>query len=42
LARRFGSLTMHPLMGGIPPEIAAESLDLFERRVLPTLRGQAA
>jgi alkanesulfonate monooxygenase SsuD/methylene tetrahydromethanopterin reductase-like flavin-dependent oxidoreductase (luciferase family) len=39
LARRFGSLTMHPLMGGISPDIAAESLDLFERRVLPVLRG---
>lgn len=39
LAKRFGSLTLHPLMGGIPPEIAAESLTLFESDVLPVLRG---
>lgn len=39
LARRFGSLTMHPLMGGIPPELAQESLELFEREVLPVIRG---
>jgi len=39
LARHFGSLTMHPLMGGIPPEIAAESLGLLESKVLPVLRG---
>jgi UV DNA damage repair endonuclease len=39
LAKRFGSLTLHPLMGGIPPEIAAESLSLFESDVLPVLRG---
>lgn len=38
LGRRFGSLTMHPLMGGIPPEIAAESLSLLESDVLPVLK----
>lgn len=38
LANRFGSLTMHPLMGGIPPELAQESLDLFEREVLPRIK----
>jgi len=41
LARRFGSLTMHPLMGGIPPELAEESLGLFESDVLPRLKSAA-
>lgn len=34
----FGSLVLHPLMGGIAPELAWESLELFERKVLPRLR----
>ena len=38
LAKKFGMLTMHPLMGGIPPELAQESLDRLERDVLPILR----
>lgn len=38
LARKFGSLTMHPLMGGIPPELAQESLDLLASEVLPVLK----
>lgn len=38
LYAEFGALILHPLMGGIPPELAAESLDLFERKVLPQLR----
>jgi hypothetical protein len=28
-------------MGGIPPDVAWESLELFERKVLPRLRGAA-
>ena len=39
LAQKFGSLTMHPLMGGLPPEMAQESLDLFEREVLPRVKS---
>lgn len=39
LARTFGSLTLHPLMGGIPPELAQESLDLFASEVLPILKS---
>ncbi|NUP33215.1 MAG: LLM class flavin-dependent oxidoreductase [Streptomycetaceae bacterium] len=31
------ALGFHPLMGGIPPELAWESLRLFEREVLPHL-----
>ncbi len=34
---RTGILVMHPLMGGISPDLAAESLDLFEHQVLPRL-----
>lgn len=37
LAHRTGSLTLHPLMGGIPPDRAWESLRLFESDVLPHL-----
>lgn len=37
----FGTLVLHPLMGGIPPDVAWESLELFERKVLPRLRGAA-
>jgi alkanesulfonate monooxygenase SsuD/methylene tetrahydromethanopterin reductase-like flavin-dependent oxidoreductase (luciferase family) len=32
-----GSLTLHPLMGGIPPDLAWSSLELVESRVLPNL-----
>jgi alkanesulfonate monooxygenase SsuD/methylene tetrahydromethanopterin reductase-like flavin-dependent oxidoreductase (luciferase family) len=32
---------LYPLCGGIPPEIAWESLESFERDVLPTLRPAA-
>lgn len=42
LARKFGSLTMHPLMGGIPASLAEESLDLFAAEVLPVLKPRAA
>jgi alkanesulfonate monooxygenase SsuD/methylene tetrahydromethanopterin reductase-like flavin-dependent oxidoreductase (luciferase family) len=31
------SLTVHPMMGGIPPEVAWESLRLLEREVIPAL-----
>jgi len=33
----FGFAALHPLMGGIPPEVAWESLHLFEHEVLPNL-----
>jgi len=35
---RRGSITLHPLLAGMPPEIGWESLDLFESEVLPRLR----
>lgn len=34
LAARDGSLMLHPLMGGLEPELAWEGLALFEREVL--------
>ncbi len=37
LARRDGRLTLHPLMGGIEPELAWQSLRLLEAEVLPHL-----
>jgi hypothetical protein len=33
-----GVLNFHPMMGGLPPELAWESLHLFEREVLPKVR----
>ncbi|MCX8072465.1 MAG: LLM class flavin-dependent oxidoreductase [Candidatus Binatia bacterium] len=38
LAREQGRLVLHPLMGGIAPELAWESLRLFEREVWPRIR----
>jgi alkanesulfonate monooxygenase SsuD/methylene tetrahydromethanopterin reductase-like flavin-dependent oxidoreductase (luciferase family) len=37
LAKRDGQLMLHPLMGGIEPELAWQSLRLFEAEVLPHL-----
>ena len=37
LVRTYGSLALHPLCGGIPPEIAWESLELVAGRVQPAL-----
>ncbi len=33
-----GTLNFHPLMGGLAPDLAWSSLELFEKRVLPGLR----
>jgi alkanesulfonate monooxygenase SsuD/methylene tetrahydromethanopterin reductase-like flavin-dependent oxidoreductase (luciferase family) len=37
LARGVDALMFHPLMGGLAPEVAWESLELFESKVLPQL-----
>jgi alkanesulfonate monooxygenase SsuD/methylene tetrahydromethanopterin reductase-like flavin-dependent oxidoreductase (luciferase family) len=37
LAERDGHIMLHPLMGGIEPELGWESLRLFESGVLPSL-----
>lgn len=34
----FGGMVLHPLMGGIPPELAWESLELMEHDVLPRIK----
>ncbi len=36
-ARRMGGIGFKPLMGGMDPDLSWESLDLFERCVLPAL-----
>lgn len=36
--RESGSLLLHPLMGGLPPELGWESLQLFADRVLPVIQ----
>jgi alkanesulfonate monooxygenase SsuD/methylene tetrahydromethanopterin reductase-like flavin-dependent oxidoreductase (luciferase family) len=35
------TLMLDPLMGGMPPSLGWESLELFARRVLPKISGQA-
>lgn len=37
--RHFGVLLLHPLCGGMPPEIAWESLELLASEVLPAFGG---
>ncbi|MCU1457148.1 MAG: Luciferase-like, subgroup [Actinomycetia bacterium] len=37
LARRHGSVVLHPLMGGISPDLGWESLQLYVDKVLPRL-----
>ena len=37
LAEEYGRVLLHPLMGGLSPTLAWESLELFERAVLPRL-----
>jgi hypothetical protein len=39
LAEEVGTLVLHPLMGGMPPELGWASLELFATKVLPRLRG---
>jgi alkanesulfonate monooxygenase SsuD/methylene tetrahydromethanopterin reductase-like flavin-dependent oxidoreductase (luciferase family) len=38
LARETGRIILHPLMGGIPPALAWQGLELFEKAVLPRIR----
>ncbi len=38
LAREFGRVILHPLMGGLPPALGWASLELFANEVLPRLR----
>ncbi|MBV9953201.1 MAG: LLM class flavin-dependent oxidoreductase [Acidimicrobiia bacterium] len=37
LAQRDGTVVLHPLMGGMPPELGWESLELVADQVLPAL-----
>jgi len=39
LAREVGTLVLHPLMGGMPPELGWAGLELFASKVLPRLRA---
>jgi len=41
LAEETGQVLFHPLMGGLPPALGWESLELFARKVLPRLRPPA-
>jgi alkanesulfonate monooxygenase SsuD/methylene tetrahydromethanopterin reductase-like flavin-dependent oxidoreductase (luciferase family) len=37
-AEPYGGVIMHPMMGGIPPAVAWESLNLLDAKVLPAFR----
>ena len=39
LVKETGRLVLHPLMGGIPPELGWASLELFAAKVLPRIRA---
>jgi len=39
LARTAGAIVLHPLMGGLPPDVGWRSLELFATKVLPRLRA---
>jgi alkanesulfonate monooxygenase SsuD/methylene tetrahydromethanopterin reductase-like flavin-dependent oxidoreductase (luciferase family) len=39
-ANPFGVCLLHPLLGGLPPEIGWQSLRLVEEKVIPRLAGQ--
>jgi alkanesulfonate monooxygenase SsuD/methylene tetrahydromethanopterin reductase-like flavin-dependent oxidoreductase (luciferase family) len=39
MARANGALRLHPLMGGLPPDLAWESLELVATKVLPRLQA---
>jgi alkanesulfonate monooxygenase SsuD/methylene tetrahydromethanopterin reductase-like flavin-dependent oxidoreductase (luciferase family) len=39
LAKEQGRIILHPLMGGIPAKLGWESLELFEKKVLPQVRA---
>ena len=41
LANDVGTLVLHPLMGGMPPDLGWASLELFTKKVLPRLRPAA-
>jgi hypothetical protein len=39
LVRTHGGVMLHPLVGGLAPEVATASLALIEHEVLPAVRG---
>ncbi len=42
LAEQQSNVVLHPLMGGLDPELGWRSLELFEKQVLPRLRASGA
>ncbi|HSS10359.1 MAG TPA: LLM class flavin-dependent oxidoreductase [Acidimicrobiales bacterium] len=38
----FGSIVLHPLLAGMPPDLGWESLERFESKVMPRLRTAAS
>ena len=42
LIREHGTVALHPLMGGMPPELGWKSLELFIDKVVPQVQAKAA
>jgi alkanesulfonate monooxygenase SsuD/methylene tetrahydromethanopterin reductase-like flavin-dependent oxidoreductase (luciferase family) len=40
LAKQFGRVVLHPMMGGLAPELGWESLERFAAKVLPRLKAE--
>jgi alkanesulfonate monooxygenase SsuD/methylene tetrahydromethanopterin reductase-like flavin-dependent oxidoreductase (luciferase family) len=40
LAKEFGRIVLHPMMGGISPELGWEGLERFASKVLPRLKAE--
>jgi alkanesulfonate monooxygenase SsuD/methylene tetrahydromethanopterin reductase-like flavin-dependent oxidoreductase (luciferase family) len=40
LAKEFGRIVLHPMMGGISPDLGWESLERFAAKVLPRLKAE--
>lgn len=38
LGKQYGSILLHPLMGGLDPEVSWRSLDLYVNKVLPAFK----
>jgi len=41
LVREHQRIVLHPLMGGLPPEMGWQGLRLFADEVLPKIRGSS-
>jgi hypothetical protein len=38
LGKQYGSILLHPLMGGLDPDVSWRSLELYVNKVLPAFK----